>query len=387
MGLLLAFSLMTKEGVKMRARLLTAAGLALLLSATLGVAPVGAAGPQVFATGLNNPRGLAFDEEGNLYVAEGGTGGTMSTVGQCAQVAFPVGPYSGGFTASIRRISPNGQKTVVASGLPSSQTGPALGSLKSGVADVVVRDDEDGVFALISGAGCSHGLKGTSNSIVRVNANGSTTMVANLSAFMAAHPVANPDNNPVNGDFEPDGTWYNMVSLGDSFYAAEPNTQQIVRVSRTGAVSRVIDFSVFFPGNTDWRGPTALTAHGRFLYTGTLTEFPIVPGKAQVFKVDPRTGAFSVFASNLTTILGLAFGEDGALFVLETNAAPGFPAPGNGRVVMVKGNQHTVIASGLSVPTGIAVGPDGNLFVSVNGYGGPPGAGMVVKIAVPHNDD
>jgi 3-deoxy-D-arabino-heptulosonate 7-phosphate (DAHP) synthase len=54
---------------------------------------------------------------------------------------------------------------------------------------------------------------------------------------------------------------------------------------------------------------------------------------------------------------------------------------------MVKGNQHTVIASGLSVPTGIAVGPEGNLFVSVNGYGGPPGAGMVVKIAVPHNDD
>jgi hypothetical protein len=230
-------------------------------------------------------------------------------------------------------------------------------------------------------------LKGTSNSIVRVNPNGSTTVVANLSAFMTGHPVANPDNNPVNGDFEPDGTWYNMVALGDSFYAAEPNTQQIVRVSRTGAVSRVIDFSVFFPGNTDWRGPTALTRHGGYLYTGTLTEFPIMPGKAQVFKVDPRTGAFSVFASNLTTILGLAFGEDGALFVLETNAAAGFPGPGNGQVVMIKGNHRTTVASGLNVPTGIAVGPDGNLFVSVNGYGAPPGAGMVVKIAVPQNDD
>jgi hypothetical protein len=377
---------MTKGGVTVRARLFTAAALALLTIATLGAMPVGATGAQVFATGLNNPRGLTFDEEGNLYVAEGGTGGSMSTVGQCQQVAFPVGPYSGGFTASITKFSPSGHRTVVASGLPSSQTGPLLGSLKSGVADVVVRD-EDGLFALISGAGCSHGLKGTSNSIVRVNPNGSTTMVANLSHFMADHPVANPDNNAVNGDFEPDGTWYNMVALGDSFYAAEPNTQQIVRVSRTGAVSRVVDFSLTFPGNTDWRGPTALTRHGRYLYTGTLTEFPIVPGKAQVFKVDPRTGAFSVFASNLTTILGLAFGEDGALFVLETNAAAGFPGPGNGQVVMIKGNHRATVASGLNVPTGIAVGPDGNLFVSVNGYGAPPGAGMVVKIAVPQNDD
>lgn len=378
---------MTKGGVNVRARLLTATGLALLMFSTLGMTPVGAAGPAAYATGLNNPRGLAFDEEGNLYVAEGGLAGTTKTTpADCAQVAAPVGPYSGGFTASIRKISPSGQKTVAASGLPSSQTGPALGNLKSGVADVVVRD-EDSLFALISGAGCSHGLKGTANSIVRVNPNGSTTMVANLSAFMAAHPVANPDNNPVNGDFEPDGTWYNMVSLGDSFYAAEPNTQQIVRVRRNGTVSRVIDFSVFFPGNTDWRGPTALTAHGGYLYTGTLTEFPITPGKAQVFKVNPRTGAFTVFASNLTTILGLAFGEDGALFVLETNAAPGFPGPGNGKVVMVKGGVHTTIASGLNVPTGIAVGPDGNLYVSEFGYGAPPGFGRVVKISLPQHED
>jgi hypothetical protein len=27
-------------------------------------------------------------------------------------------------------------------------------------------------------------------------------------------------------------------------------------------------------------------------------------------------------------------------------------------------------------------GPDGNLYVSVNGFGGPPGAGQIVKIAI-----
>jgi hypothetical protein len=334
----------------------------------------------VVASGLNNPRGLAFGPGGALYVAEGGTGGTTSTKGQCTQVAPPIGPYTGGFTASISRISRHGTRTVVASGLPSGQTAPPR-SFVSGVADVAFGPGGK-LFALISGAGCSHGLKGTSNEIVRVHKDGSITRVANLSAFLKAHPVANPDNNPVNGDFEPgDGTWYSFVTAGDDFYAVEPNHQELDKITGDGHVSRVIDFSRFFPGNTDWRGPTAMTSRGGLLYIGTLTPFPVKVGAAEVFKVNPRTGRFSVFASHLTTVLGLAFGRHGALYVLELSVKNGAPAPAAGEVVRIKGGHRTLIASGLTFPTGMTFGPDGNLYVSVNGIGAP-GAGQVVRIAV-----
>ena len=333
----------------------------------------------VVASGLNNPRGLAFGPDGALYVAEGGKGGTKSTVGQCTQVAPPIGPYTGGFTASISRISRHGSRTVVASGLPSDQTAPPR-NFESGVADVAFGPGGK-LFALISGAGCSHGLKGTSNEIIRVHRDGSVTRVANLSAFLKSHPVANPDNNPATGDFEPDGTWYSFVTAGRGFYAVEPNHQELDKITGDGHVRRVIDFSRFFPGSTDWRGPTAMTSRGGLLYIGMLTPFPVKVGAAEVFKVNPRTGRFSVFASHLTTVLGLAFGRDGALYVLELSVKNGGPAPATGEVVRIKGSHRTLIASGLNFPTGMAFGPGGNLYVSVNGIGAP-GVGQVVRIAV-----
>jgi hypothetical protein len=374
--------------------------LALMLPASVAARPSHQSLPQssVFATGLNNPRGLTFGPHGFLYVAEGGTGGDTSSVGTCTpQVVAPVGPYTGGFTASISKISPDGVRSTVADDLPSDQTSAAEGSLVSGVADVQFIHGT--LYGLEAAGGCSHGFANTNNTIFRVNSDGTTTTIADLSAFLKANPIAHPDVD----DFEPDGTWYGMVAVHGAFYATEPNSQQIDRITLDGQVTRVADLSTMFLPPAGWMGPTSITVlsnshgyngnsetstnHGQNrdvnLYFGTLGTFPVVPGTESIYKMT-ADGTVKVVASGLTAVLGVAFDSQGRLYALETQTVAGFPGPsaiGTGQVVRVNHDgTKTLIATGLTFPTAMTFGPDGRLYVSNNGYGFPPGKGEIVVV-------
>ncbi len=199
----------------------------------------GAAGPTVttYATGLTNPRGLAFGPDGRLYVAEAGVGGGQ--VPADIDPACPVNvniysPYTAGYSGRVTRVLANGTTETVADHLP-SMTDAYGGSY--GPTDVAFVGDT--LYVLIEMGGCSHALPEHLPAILRVLPDGSTTNVANLNAWLAANPPNFlKDTNPATTDLEPGGVFHSMIAQGRYLYVVETNRGFLLRVDPQSGIDR-----------------------------------------------------------------------------------------------------------------------------------------------------
>jgi hypothetical protein len=317
--------------------------------------------------GIANPRGFTWGADGTMYLAVSGSGG--DTPGP------EDSPFSGGDTASVAVVR-DGALTTLAAGLPSSVWRDL--DWVWGVMDVAILGDQ--LYALVGGGGAIHGNPDTPSGIYRVNADGTTALVADLGAWVDANPVATepPEGAPNNGSF------FAMVPVGDALWVTDSVNAQLLSVTTTGEVTRIADFSAEQPGGPT---PTGLAADPNGgAWVGFLTVPPYPAGAARISHVAPDGTVEDVW-TGLQAVTGIALGPDGVLYAAEMGPGESdegpFFARNAGRIVRQTGAESLEeVATGLDLPVALRFGPDGALYVSVPAYGADEGSGQVLRVEV-----
>ena len=353
----------------------------------------------VVAQGLNDPRGLAFGP-GGLYVAEAGT-----TVGvlvpppppapvepptrtRC-EVYWPVGPKTPGDTGRVTRIGHRGVARVVVDGLPSAAANRLIGGDRMGAAAVAFRDGR--LYVMVNGGGCAEGHPSEPNGLYRALGDGAWSPRVDLGALLR---VTEDSKSPLDGDFEPDGTWFNLVRAFGAFWTTEPNHGLLVRIDDDGTASVAADLLGAVraqDGDGDYTY-AALTRRGKYFYVGTLGRIDQDFAGA-IYRVSRDGTQVTRVASGLHGVLGVAFDDRGRLYALETTAAgvaPPLSDPTAGRLVRIeRDGSITPLVTGLAFPSALVAGPDGAFYVSNCGYhcddlesGESLGVGQVLRVTI-----
>lgn len=332
----------------------------------------GAAGPTVttYATGLTNPRGLAFGPDGHLYVAEAGVGGGQVPADidpDCPVNVNIYSPYTAGYSGRVTRVLANGKTEVVADHLP-SMTDAYGGSY--GPTDVAFIGDT--LYVLIEMGGCSHALPEDLPAILRVNRDGTTRTVANLNAWLAGNPPHFlKDTNPATTDLEPDGVFHSMIADGRYLYVVETNRGMLLRVDpRSGAIRRVYDLSI----DEAEHNPIVMSRHGSNFYVGTFGEDG---GPAELAKFDRKFTGYTLPFQSLNPIVGLAW-RGHRLYGIEIFPYDNPWTTDNANLVVFDrrtGARTEVLTGFASLPNGLVTGPDGALYTSNWAISYAPGGG------------
>jgi hypothetical protein len=186
--------------------------------------------------------------------------------------------------------------------------------------------------------------------LVHVPASGGWTPAADI----AAHEfTTNPGSGPV------DSNPYGLLAEPGSRVVADAGANALLRVAATGDISTLAVFPSRAQGRSTDAVPTAVAvgSDGAY-YVSELTGVPFGAGAANIYRVVPGQ-APTVAWSGFTTVIDIAFGPDGSLYVLEHSTGPASFALSGRLVKAAPDGTRTTVIAGLTRPGSVAVGPDG----------------------------
>jgi hypothetical protein len=331
---------------------------------------------ETLASGLRNPRGLAFASNGALYVAEAGSGGP----GPCVPSPSPPPGTQRcyGETAAVTEILPSGGFRRVLTGLPSLVR--PEGTAEGGAVDVsflgtsaYVTMNWGGDPAGRAAAGPKGALFGTQ---LHMAPSGAYRVVADVSAHESLH-------NPAGGTV--DSNPYGTLAQPGRRVVADAGANALLEVDANGSVNEL----TVFPALSDGRQsvPTSVVeGPDGALYVGLLTGFPYLRGSASVLRVASDGSSMSTYVGELTAVVDVAFDQGGALYILEAALGhvgpfPPNPGIGIGRLLrMCPGASPAVVLDGLDYASGVAIGPDDAIYLT--NHGTSPTAGEVLRLTL-----
>lgn len=312
---------------------------------------------ELFASGLNQPRGLAFDDAGNLFVAEAGA--------LDAQDAAP-GSVSTNYSGRVIRIAPNQQATTVVEGLPFTHY--ASSGTAVGATDVAVLANN---LYVLTGEGYDDQL---SRAVLRAAPGRSTQLVASILNFMMS--TTPMDSSYGAGSFAANP--YAMVVAPDSptLYVSDGASGYVLSVSLDGTIhvfATLPDMPVtglaFGPDNR--------------LYVAAFSLLPHPPGSGAIWFADP-SGKLTLAADGLTMPIDVGFDAAGTMYVLEFSNGHQSDQPyatGAGQLLRIeRDGARRVVLNRLNHPTAMVFSRAGDLYIAVGGAFTLPGQGAILKV-------